>query len=201
MERKKYALAAAAFLLNSLPDNLFRKVRQVILFGSVATDAAGPDSDVDIFIDVDMKIAEIAQVKRIIKKSIHDFSVTVDALKFKLDGVDNPLSVRIGKLDEWHDLKESIESSGMVFYGAYAPARKLGKKYLIFYWEKLGIPNRGALLNKLYGYRAGKRYPGLLEKIGGRRIGKSAVLVPVRRKSEVILLMERYKVDYKVVEI
>jgi predicted nucleotidyltransferase len=201
MERKKYALAAASFLLNSLPDNLFRKVRQVILFGSVAADLAAPESDVDIFIDADMTVAETAQAKRVIRKAAQDFGISKEALKFKLQGIDNPLSVRIGKLDEWKDLKESIESSGIVLYGTYAPAGKLGKKYLIFYWEKLGIPNRGALLNKLYGYTAGKRYPGLLEKLGGRRIGKSAVLVPVQRRNEIMRLMEKYGVDYKVIEV
>jgi predicted nucleotidyltransferase len=201
MERKKYALVAAAFLMNSLPDNLFRKVREVVLFGSIATDTAGPDSDIDIFIDVDMKIMEIAQVKRIVKKSIRDFTATKDALRFKLGGIDNPLSVRVGKLDEWKDLKDSIESSGIVLYGAYVPLGKSGGKYLIFYWERLGIPNRGALLNRLYGYRIGKRYPGLLEKIGGRRIGKSAVLVPAQHRNEIMLLMKKYNVDYKILQI
>jgi predicted nucleotidyltransferase len=201
MERRKYALAAVAFVLNSLPDSLFRKVRQVILFGSVATDTAGPESDVDLFIDADMTVVETARAKRILKKSAQDFSVTKDALRFKLEGIDNALSVRIGKLDEWHDLRESIEVSGMVLYGMYMPARKLGKKYLVFYWDKLSIPNRGALLNKLYGYKAKKRYPGLLEKLGGRKIGKSAILVPIQQKNEIMRLMEKYRVDYKILEI
>lgn len=200
MERKKYALAAAAFLLNSLPDGLFRKVRQVILFGSVATGTAEQDSDVDIFIDADMKVAEIGQAKRIIRKSIHDFSATKDALRFKLEGIDNPLSVRVGKLDEWQDLKGSIESSGIVLYGAYVPAGKPGK-YLIIYWDRIETPDRGALLNKLYGYKIGKRYPGLLKKIGGRRIGKSAILIPVQHKDEIMRILEKYKVDYKIAEV
>lgn len=203
MERKKYALAAASFLMRRLPDNLFGKLRQLVLFGSIATGTATAESDVDMFFDIDAKARETAEAKRALKKAVQDFYLTNDALKFKLEGIDNPVSLHIGKLDEWKELKESIESTGIVLYGTYIPSGKIPKRYAIFYWEGLRIPNRGAFLNKLYGYTikaANKRYPGLLERLGCKKIGKSAFLVPLHHKKEIMQLMEKYGVDYKIVE-
>src|SRR3989338_7391321 len=47
---KAYASYFASFLINNLDD--FSNLKSVILFGSVAREEAGKDSDIDIFIDV-----------------------------------------------------------------------------------------------------------------------------------------------------
>lgn len=202
MERKKYALAAAGYLLNKLPDPLFRKVKQVVLFGSVATGTATPESDADLFFDISMTAKESTEAKRILNKAAQNFYLTSDALKFKLEGISNPISAHAGKLDEWKELKESIESTGVILYGPYTSLKKVPKRYVIFYWKSLHMPNRGAFLNKLYGYTAAKkRYTGLIERISGKKIGKSAILILLRHKNEIMRLMEKYGVDYNIVEV
>ncbi|MCD6496233.1 MAG: nucleotidyltransferase domain-containing protein [Candidatus Aenigmarchaeota archaeon] len=202
MERKKYAIIAAAFIMNRLPSRQFKKLRNVILFGSVAMDTGSDESDIDLFFDLDATQRETASVKDVLEKAADEFCLSAEALKFKMAGIDNPVSVHAGRLEEWENLKPSIESTGILLYGKYVPEGRSQKRYAIFYWDRLKTPLRGAFLNKVYGYTAGGRhYSGFAERLGGMRIGKSAVMVPLRRKTEFVSLLEKYGIDYRTVEV
>ena len=66
----------------------------------------------------------------------------------------------------------------------------------ILSWEKSGKA-KGALLNKIYGYKVrGKRYPGILEKMGGTKLGHGTIMVPAEHKDVFISVLEKYKVNY-----
>ncbi|MBN2065824.1 MAG: hypothetical protein JW771_03330, partial [Candidatus Thermoplasmatota archaeon] len=72
---------------------------------------------------------------------------------------------------------------------------------IIFYWDKIE-KNRGAFLNKIYGFKSGeKRYPGLLERFNGEKMGKSNFIVPISHKEEIIDLLKKYGVHAKTIEV
>jgi len=54
----------------------------------------------------------------------------------------------------------------------------------------------------LYGFLAGeKRYPGLVEKYNGQRLGKSCVMIPVEYREEFMKVLKYYKVNAKIQEV
>ena len=115
--------------------------------------------------------------------------------------MDNKLNVILGKLKNWKELKDNIESHGIILFGSYMPKDVSGRKYVIISWNRIG-KNRGAFLNKIYGVKIkGKRYSGLLENSRGRKLGKSTIMIPVEHREEIFSLIKKYKVDAKVFEI
>src|SRR3989344_2002278 len=186
---KAYSNYFVSFLLNEL-DNV-SNINQIILFGSVAKEEATKNSDVDIFIDLKRKDKNL---DGIIKKIEDRFYKSREALLFKNKGIYNKINVIIGKLEEWKDLKDSIESHGIVLYGPYISEKIGGRKYVIVLWSKIG-ENRGAFLNKIYGVKIrDKIYKGLVELLGGRKLGKSSVMIPAENKKDFLDLMKKYKV-------
>ena len=72
---------------------------------------------------------------------------------------------------------------------------------IIFHWDKIE-KNRGAFLNKIYGVKIKeKRYQGLIEKLGGKKLGKSSIMVPVENKDEILKLIKIYRVNAKIIEV
>jgi predicted nucleotidyltransferase len=190
-----YASAFVSWLLFHNPDT--SNLKEIILFGSAAKNEVKKDSDIDIFIDV-------KSIKKKFQKEIDEtlegFYRSREALLFKTRGVDNKINIKIGKLEEWKDLKSSIEATGIVLYGPYIGGKVEGKKYVIISWNRIG-KNRGAFLNKVYGFRSnGKRYQGILEKMGGRKIGKSAIMIPIEAKSDLISSIKNHDVDATIQE-
>jgi predicted nucleotidyltransferase len=184
------------FLLNEL--ETYSNIKGIILFGSVARGDANKDSDVDIFIDVNKKTKNF---EKITKKIISDFYKSRQALLFKNKGIDNKINLIIGKLNEWKDLETSIESTGIILYGKYVSSGVRGRKYALIFWDKIG-KNRGAFLNKIYGFKVGKKeYKGLVEILGGKRTGKSSVMIPIEHREEILKLLKKYKVNAKIMEI
>lgn len=194
---KKYAISAVDYILNNLSEQSFTEIRQVILFGSVSRGTATKDSDIDIF------FYAVKSLKKEINKLIEDFYISRQGLIFKTKGVANRFQVIVGDLQEWVDLHKSIASEGIVLYGPYygKPPKGL-KHYFMISWENLDIKNRGAFLNKFYGYTAKKiKYSGLVKKWRAEKIGKSAILLPFEHKEECLNILSKYKVDFRIKDI
>ena len=194
---KPYASYFVSYLLNELKD--FSNIKNIILFGSVSSGKATKDSDVDIFIDIEK---ENKKFKNMINKIVEGFYKSREALIFKNKGIDNKINVIVGKLDEWKDLRASIESTGLVLYGHYIPAGKIeGRKYLIISWDNIG-KNRGAYLNKMYGFKVkDKVYKGVIELTNGKKLGKSTIMIPVEYRDKIYYLLKKYNVDAKITEV
>lgn len=193
---KQYASYFSSYLLNELND--LSNIQRIILFGSVARNEATRESDVDIFIEV-KKINK--GLEKDILNILDKFYRSREAAIFKLKKIDNEINLIVGKLDEWPKLKDSIESTGILLYGPYISTKVSGRKYALISWDKIGV-NRGAFLNKLYGYKIGeKRYSGVVEQFKGMKLGKSSIIVPVENREEVFKLIKKYKVNAKVIEI
>jgi predicted nucleotidyltransferase len=193
---KSYASYFVSYLLFNLDNQ--ENISKIFLFGSVAKEEETKDSDVDIFIEVKKNLKNFEKKVSKIEK---EFYSSREALVFKTRGINNKINVLFGKLKDWNDLRDSIESTGIILYGNYSPSGIKGKKHILFFWEKIG-KNRGAFLNKLYGFSSGgRRYEGLISKLGGKKLGKSSFVVPIEHREEFVKLMKKYEVRVKMIEV
>lgn len=192
-----YTSYFVSFVLENLKEAEIKKIKSIILFGSVASGTATDESDVDLFFDVDLNKKQIKSFNKKIKIISDDFISSNIGIKFRLNKVSNEIKPLTGRLNEWSELKDSISKNGIVLYGKYISKIK-GEPHLLIWWDSLKIKNRGAFLNKLYGFKVkNKEYKGLLEKVNGKKIGKSSILLPLKEKDRIKNIFEKYKVDYK----
>ncbi|MBL7206775.1 MAG: nucleotidyltransferase domain-containing protein [Candidatus Aenigmarchaeota archaeon] len=197
IDRKAYALSFTSFLLRELKKP--SKINSIILYGSVAKSISTDESDVDIFIDVEK---ETKNLKMEIQYVLERFYKSKEAIIFKTIGIDNEIKLKTSKLDKWEDLKRSIMSEGIVLWGKFESGKPRKTKHMvIFHWDKIE-KNRGAFLNKIYGYRTGGiLYRGLLSGIDGSKLGKSCIMVPIKYREKVIVLLKKYNVNAKILEV
>jgi len=176
MERNEiiaYAMDFASYLVSRSEG-----INRIILHGSVARGDFDSESDIDLFVDITDKKSE-----KKIRIYEENYYKTNSYKEWKLKGVDNEISLIIGKLDsdEWKDLKRAIMNTGIVLYGKYTAENKEAKHYVLFSFENIKPESkRVGLFRKLFGFNAGKKkYSGLAEKFNMRRIGKGTILVPI----------------------
>jgi len=193
---KAYASYFVSYLINNFKK--IENISNIILFGSAAKGEAKKSSDIDFFIEV--KRNSKGFEKEIINL-VNDFYKSREALIFKTKGIDNKINVIAGRLEDWADLRKSIESTGVVLYGNYIASDVKGKKHVIFFWDKIG-KNRGAFLNKIYGFNSnGKRYLGLIENFNGKKLGKSSFMVSAEYREDIVKLLKHYKVNSKIIDV
>ncbi len=193
---KAYAHYFVSYLMANLKS--FSNIESIILFGSVAKNEATKESDVDVFIEIKKESKKFAKE---VDQILELYYKSREALLFKAKGIDNKINLVIGYLSEWKELKASIESTGILLYGKYKPSGIEGKKYAVIFWDQIR-ENRGSFLNKVYGVKIGeKRYPGLIEKLAGKKLGKSSIMVPIEHREEILKLLAYHKVRAKIVEV
>ncbi|MFH0797810.1 MAG: nucleotidyltransferase domain-containing protein [Candidatus Woesearchaeota archaeon] len=183
-----YASSFVSFVLFNMDLGM---IRNIILFGSVARMEAGEESDVDIFIDGDVSDKEAdALVKR--------FCKTESFQRWKMHGIANDIKVMHGNLEEWKDLNDSIILDGITLYGKYRGTPSGGRLMSLFSWEDVKPNSNRVLFNKrLFGFSHYEyRYKGMLEKYGGKKLGKGSIMVPYESHKEFLLLFKRHKVDW-----
>lgn len=195
---KEYSIYFTAYLFNNLKGK--ENIERIILFGSVARGESTKDSDIDLFVEVKKKTKKIEEE---IKKIEGGFYHSREASLFRLKKIDNKFNIKIGKLREWKDLEGSIASTGIVLYGPYETKELPSgvKHFVIIFWSKIG-KNRGAFLNKLYGFKSkNKSYEGLISKFSGKKLGKSCLMMPVQYKKDILKLLKQYEVEAKIMEV
>jgi len=195
--RKSYAISFVSFIMKN--PRLASKISGIILYGSVAKSASDKDSDVDIFIEVENNTAKL---RKDVDSALKDFYRSKEAIIFKLAGIDNEIKPETGRLDDWPDLKRSILSDGIVLWGRMERGKPKGTKHMvIFHWDNVE-KNRGAFLNKVYGYKAGgKKYEGVISRNGGSKLGKSCIMLPIGCREKMIEIIKKYGVSAKAVEV
>ncbi len=192
----KYACHAAAYLISGLSAGELKILNNIILFGSSARLSASEESDIDIFFDLSAPKKSQLSLRSKLNKLAEQFYLTNTAFEFRSRDINNEISIKVGKLDEWEDLAQSISSHGIVLYGKYMKAPPGLKSYTVLSWEMPGKA-KGALLNKIYGYRIGKKsYPGMLKKLDGKKIGGGTIMVPGKNRDIFIEVLEKYKINY-----
>lgn len=188
-----YVSTFITFLIKNVD---IKKIDSIILFGSTVTGNITKESDIDIFIDTKENL------DKKIKNLTENFYKSKEFLSFKLRKIENRFSIKVGELKKWKELHRSVSSNGIVLYSKYKPTElPVGTKHkIIFHWDEIG-KNRGAFLNKIYGYTIkGKKYEGLLDRWEGKRLGKSCIVVPFEKMDEMVDLLKKYKVNARGIE-
>ena len=176
---KAYASYFVSYLLDNINKKSLNNIRRIVLFGSVARDEATKNSDIDLFIETSNKSKTFENE---IKKILEKFYQSRESSLFKTKGIDSKINIKSGVLKDWNEIYTTIASEGIVLYGYYE-AKELPsgvKHFIIIFWDKIE-KNRGAFLNKIYGFKIKeKRYEGLLSKFNGKKLGKSSILIPIQ---------------------
>lgn len=192
-----YAMHFASFVIENGIEP-----KAIILFGSVAAQEYDKESDVDIFVYADeTHESRIMGSLRIFNKTFGE--------QWKLKGVETPLSVVVGNLDaeKWAGLRREIRSQGILVYGAYNAAAEGMGKYLLYRMRFSGISRakKVGLWRALYGYaqKVGrKKYvkKGLAAELGGKRIEKGAVIIPMNKSKAFNEFLKKSGIGYMVNE-
>ena len=190
MEQHKlisFALNFASFLIGRV------EVKSIILFGSVAKNTFDEESDIDLFIETDKKNEDK------IKNMLELYKKTKEHEKFRLEGIENEISVKCGSLNEWKELKRSIILGGIVLYGIYDGKPEKLKHKLLFMLD-VGNFKRAKKIKvwrKIYGYnqKVGKKTyhsKGFTEK----KLGKGVFLVSIENSQEILSYLIKNKIKY-----
>ncbi|MEK6953134.1 MAG: nucleotidyltransferase domain-containing protein [Nanoarchaeota archaeon] len=195
MERNKLISLAsnfASFLLDRI------QARSIILFGSVATNNFDKESDIDLFIETDQKNENKINNLLLLYKKTKEYE------KFKLEGIENEISIKAGNLDDWKNIKRSIISNGIVLYGRYKGKPDELKHKLLFILNVQGLKRseKIKIWRKIYGYnqKVGKKNyisKGLTEK----KLGRSVFLASIEKSQEIISYLRNNKVKYSFFDI
>ncbi len=195
-----YASDFVSFLLYNLDEDSVGKINRIVLFGSAARRATDKKSDVDIFIDT----IEEHRIDNEIKKIKNDFYKSVKFKKYwSLLGIKNDINCIVGKLDDWKNIRRSVVSDGVTLYGKFIDIPEHGKSMILFTWENIKPNSKRVLFNKrIFGYKHhGKRYPGMLEKYRGEKVGKGSILVPLEHGKNFLDILRQMKIKVRIREI
>lgn len=196
-----YAQDAVSFLIQSLGKRM-EKVKEIILYGSVARGQATSESDIDLFVNT----SDLSLEKDVLR-SIDEFYQSMKFTRYwKLLGVENEIQCMVGDLAAWRNLKRSIISQGITLYGKYHERYEASHYALFIISGKEKRSEAVKLWRKLYGYRqkVGKKMylsPGLVEKYRGKKLAKGIFFLPLQHTEEVIRFLRSHKVRYRLLEV
>ncbi len=196
-----YAMSFASFLLDSKTGD---KINKIILFGSVARGDFSKESDIDIFIDTEEDMEEVEEESL---RALKLFSGSRAGETWRLKGMKNEISIKVGSLKEW-SLRRDVISSGILLYGKYDELLPGLTYYLMVRMDLSNIKTARQMKvwRKLYGYRqkiGRKTYTGkgLLDKAGGIKLGKAVILIPMERRKEILEFLNKNRVKYTLNEL
>ncbi|MDP2766308.1 MAG: nucleotidyltransferase domain-containing protein [Candidatus Methanoperedens sp.] len=195
-----YAMDFCSFLLRS---EIVGDIDRIILFGSVARGDFDNESDIDIFIDTERR----KKVDETAKKVLKSFEMSEVNEKWRLKGLKNALSLKIGEIEKW-ELYRSVISSGILLYGRFEEMPKGAKYYSLFVlnFSKMDRNKKIKIWRELYGYKQkiGEKLfvsKGLLEEVLGKKIKRSVIVVPAENKKKILDFIKRKKIKYSIFEI
>lgn len=190
-----YALDFVSFLIE-------KKIRlnKAILFGSVAAGEFDDESDVDIFLETEDKETDII-------KLLTEFEKTKGE-NWKLKGISNQIAIKMGKKENWPQLRRSIQSHALTLYGLFKEIPEKAQNYLLFFlnFNILQRMQKITVWRRLYGYKQkvkNKKYitKGIVELLEGKKLERSVVAIPSNKAKEFKELLNKNKINYKLLEI
>lgn len=202
MERNEllsYALSFVAFLARdkSIQDN----ISKIILFGSVARGDFDSESDIDIFVETDLE-------ESIIQKQLNLFNDSKLKEIYRLSDIKNDIALKIGRLEKWKGLHESIIEDGIMLYGKYEEKPKELAHFTLFKIsiQKRKFSSKVKIWRRIYGYKqkvGRKTYisDGMLQKLDAVRLAKGNFLVPFHNKQKMMDFLDKNKVSYEISDI
>lgn len=190
-----YALDFISFLI----ENDIR-LKRAILFGSVVAKEFDKESDIDIFLETE-------ENDEIIQKLLNQFEKTKGG-NWKLKGIENQISLKIGSLKKWPQLRRSMQSHGLVLYGSFKEMPEKVENYIFFLlnFDNLKRAKKVNLWRKLYGYTQkikDKRYTqkGLVAQLGGKKLERGVVGISSFKANDFKRFLIKNNVKYKLIEV
>jgi len=190
-----YALDFVSFLLEHNTE-----LERAILFGSVVRNEFDKESDIDIFLETNEKEEKIQGL-------LTQFAKTKGE-NWKLKGIENQISFKIGKLEKWPKLRRSIQSCGLLLYGEYKEIPENIDSYNLFLlnFDKLKRAKKVSVWRKMYGYSqkvGDKKYAkiGAINNLGGKKLERGVLVFPSKNVKEVKDFLNKNKVKFRVIEI
>ena len=126
---------------------------------------------------------------------------------WRLKGVPNDLSLKVGKLEHW-SLRREVISSGILLYGKYNELPPNTHYYLLVRLDLTTVRTalQMRIWRKLYGYtqKVGKKTyltRGLIELTGGKKLGKATFIIPMEQRKNVLDFLKQHRVKYLVNEL
>lgn len=185
--------------LSSLLDHeeILASVRRIILFGSAVRGDFHAHSDIDLFIDT----ISAHKIEKTVQKEQALFEKRIGKT-WELRGITLPLKVQIGDLEHprWEALSEQIAQYGKIVYGPYEQAPKDLQHYTLMTYDLSALSQKRKMgfIRTTYGYKSKKgkveyTKKGLLEELGGRRIGTNSLLVPRDKVRKIRLIFNTYR--------
>ena len=158
-----------------------KRGERAVVYGSVAKGVAGGESDLDVFL--------------VAPRARHD--VTISPFLVEPSG--------LAGLDR--QFLESVARDGVALRGSPLDPTvgMLGLRphYLVtLYLDHLAQRTKVKLARELYGYRTSRRYKkakyvtareGLLNRVGGRKLGRGTMLVPAKAWPDLEALIRKYR--------
>jgi predicted nucleotidyltransferase len=193
-----YALSFVSFLLD---DKIAVYIDNIVLFGSVARGDFDEESDIDIFVDTRKEI------EKDVTRALNLFRISEMNRKWELKGIKNEISVKVGKLEKW-SLARDVISNGIILYGKYKKSPENVKYYamVIMDFRSMNRSKKLRLWRKMYGHkqRVGEKIyqsKGMVNELGGKKIEKSIILIPMENVKKITDFMNKNKIDYTMYEI
>ena len=189
-------------------ENLKKDIKSIILFGSVAKGVYDNKSDIDLFFDIKNRVNVKGFEKRL-KLILKSFEIKAENT-WNLKGIKFPLNFIVGSLEDetWKNLREEIISSGIMLYGSFKEIPDNLKHYFLFFYSLRNLDRKGKMkfIRKFLGYnikKNKKEYPqkGLLEQIGGTKLGPNVILISSESILDVKNILNKFRIKYKIKEI
>lgn len=190
-----YTLSFISFILPKIYG-----LREIILFGSVARGDFDKNSDIDLFFDIENKENE-ETIKKLAGKELEKFYKSKIAEMWFLKGVKNPISINVGRIEEWK-LKRSIISEGISLYSRYKEIPENMAGFAFFSINPIkNITKRNRVLREIFG-RNEKNYfkKGIIDEIQGKKLSALSFVIPKEHTERVLKLLGKEKVNYRFFE-
>jgi len=198
-QSKKYIEESLPILIGL---KLIPTIKYIGYSGSLAMKNASGQSDIDLFIEIYDSSKE-GIVKNFVDSALTQFTKSNVYKEWKLRGISNAISCMVGALNEQSDLKRSIISNGVIFYGKYSEPIK-GNNYTLFNIETISEKNkRYRVFRKLFGRKEKGKIikKGLVEGLGGKQISTRTFILPLEQTPIILKLLKKEKTNYSIIEI
>ena len=191
-----------------LKNEIIDKISAIVLFGSVARGNFDKQSDIDIFIDVNLP-KDIPFIETAVNEAINEFEVKSRG-SWHLRGIKNQIKCIVGMLsdDTWKELKKDIESYGILLYGRFKSGAQDLESYSLFDYSLRDFKQkkRVAFQRRLLGYKSKKKKKvyassGLIGQLKGTKLENNNLIVPTRSANSLQKFFIENKVTPKIKEI
>ena len=166
-------------------------VKAVILYGSFARGDFGPKSDLDMLIVVDKRAARSRVVETLSELDLDRRIQPTVRTETQLSKTDTGL------------LRNIFEEGKVVFLRQPMdiPVRTLLalKPYSVFTFELTGLDqkSKSKFNREMYETSKGRyKYSGLLGELGGQKLSRGCVIIPITRRSKLLRFFRGYRIAF-----